>query len=121
MAAIAALGALAQGPRTGFDAMTRGSQADLVLSQVDAFVVLPRPCWANWPPLSLKSTLPSLPRLTPLYPPGLFARAMIVAVRVGALGGLYPAWRETRLCPIQALRYKSEILTLGLGPCKEEA
>lgn len=46
---------------------------------------------------------------------------MIVAVRVGALGGLYPAWRETRLCPIQALRYKSEILTLGLGPCKEEA
>ncbi|HUV90863.1 MAG TPA: ABC transporter permease, partial [Anaerolineae bacterium] len=40
VAAIVALGALAQGLKTGFVAMTRGSQADLVLSQAQSLSAL---------------------------------------------------------------------------------
>jgi putative ABC transport system permease protein len=40
VAAIVALGAVARGMRAGFTAMTRGSQADLVLSRADALTAL---------------------------------------------------------------------------------
>ncbi|MBM4465581.1 MAG: ABC transporter permease [Chloroflexi bacterium] len=40
-----------------------------------------------------------------LGPPA-FATGLIVALVLGALGGLYPAWRATRLQPIEALRYE---------------
>jgi putative ABC transport system permease protein len=36
----------------------------------------------------------------------LFAQALIIALILGALGGLYPAWRATKLRPIEALRYE---------------
>ena len=36
----------------------------------------------------------------------LLFRAMLVALVLGALGGLYPAWRATRMSPIEALRYE---------------
>jgi ABC-type lipoprotein release transport system permease subunit len=44
--------------------------------------------------------------LTSVYTPQLFAQAMVVALVAGAVGGLYPAWRATRLSPIEALRYE---------------
>jgi putative ABC transport system permease protein len=37
-------------------------------------------------------------------PPGVLAGAVAVALAVGALGGLYPAWRAARLSPAEALR-----------------
>ena len=37
-------------------------------------------------------------------PPGVLAGAIGVALGVGALGGLYPAWRAARLSPAEALR-----------------
>lgn len=40
VAAIVALGAVAQGMKAGFTAMTRGSEADLVLTQADAMSTL---------------------------------------------------------------------------------
>jgi putative ABC transport system permease protein len=40
VAAIVALGAVAQGLRAGFSSMTQGSQADLVLSQTEALTAL---------------------------------------------------------------------------------
>ena len=35
-----------------------------------------------------------------------FVRAMSVALSLGILGGLYPAFRATRLQPVEALRYE---------------
>lgn len=36
----------------------------------------------------------------------LFGQALAVAFTLGALGGFYPAWRATRMRPIEALRYE---------------
>jgi ABC-type lipoprotein release transport system permease subunit len=44
--------------------------------------------------------------IDPAYPPRLFVQATIVALIAGALGGLYPAWRATRMRPVEALRYE---------------
>jgi len=37
---------------------------------------------------------------------GLFAQALITALALGVVGGIYPAWRATRLQPVEALRYE---------------
>jgi putative ABC transport system permease protein len=44
--------------------------------------------------------------LTPNYQPGLFVQALLVAFFLGAIGGLYPAWRASQLSPVEALRYE---------------
>jgi putative ABC transport system permease protein len=41
---------------------------------------------------------------TTTVPPGVLAGAVGVALCVGAVGGLYPAWRAARLSPAEALR-----------------
>jgi putative ABC transport system permease protein len=40
------------------------------------------------------------------YAPRLFLQAMAVAMGLGFLGALYPAWRASRLSPIEALKYE---------------
>ena len=40
------------------------------------------------------------------YSPELFAQALAVALVTGVIGGLYPAWRATRMRPVEALRYE---------------
>jgi len=42
----------------------------------------------------------------PLYTPRLFVQAVVVAIIAGVVGGLYPAWRATRMRPVEALRYE---------------
>ena len=44
--------------------------------------------------------------LAPAYTPAVFARGLAVAVALGVLGALYPAWRASRLPPAEALRYE---------------
>lgn len=40
------------------------------------------------------------------WEPDMFLRAILIALMLGLIGGLYPAWRATRLQPVEALRYE---------------
>jgi putative ABC transport system permease protein len=42
----------------------------------------------------------------PVWSWDIFARAFLLSVFLGAIGGLYPAYRATRLQPVEALRYE---------------
>jgi ABC-type antimicrobial peptide transport system permease subunit len=44
--------------------------------------------------------------MTPVWDVGTFVQAIVVALMLGAIGGLYPAWRASRLKPVEALRYE---------------
>lgn len=44
---------------------------------------------------------------------GLFIQALVVALILGALGGFYPAWRASRLTPLEALRYEGGLTGSG--------
>ncbi len=44
--------------------------------------------------------------LTPVWDWDVFARAILVALMLGLFGGIYPAYRATRLLPVEALRYE---------------
>jgi putative ABC transport system permease protein len=44
--------------------------------------------------------------LEPYYGTELIVQAMVIALLAGTVGGLYPAWRATRMRPVEALRYE---------------
>jgi ABC-type antimicrobial peptide transport system permease subunit len=44
--------------------------------------------------------------MQPKWSVDIFARAILVAMTLGMIGGLYPAYRATRLQPVEALRYE---------------
>lgn len=57
--------------------------------------------------IQLVSLLPGVGGLfAATYRPTLFVQAMVVALALGTVGGLYPAWRASRLSPLEALRYE---------------
>jgi putative ABC transport system permease protein len=55
----------------------------------------------------LLQQLPGLGQaLTPIWAWDVFLRAIAVALLLGGLGGVYPAYRATLLQPVEALRYE---------------
>jgi ABC-type antimicrobial peptide transport system permease subunit len=44
--------------------------------------------------------------LDPVYSTRIFVQAVVVALLAGGAGGFYPAWRATRMRPVEALRYE---------------
>jgi len=44
--------------------------------------------------------------MSPVWEWDVFARAALVALSLGLIGGLYPAYRATRMQPVEALRYE---------------
>jgi ABC-type antimicrobial peptide transport system permease subunit len=44
--------------------------------------------------------------IVPAYSSQMFVQAIVVAMVAGVVGGIYPAWRATRMRPVEALRYE---------------
>lgn len=54
----------------------------------------------------LASLSPAASFLQGSFSPQMLAQTLVIAVVLGVLGGLYPAWRASRLSPVEALRYE---------------
>jgi putative ABC transport system permease protein len=80
----------------------------LILSESPALTLLGGiigVCW-SLAMVRLLALRPTTASIGLRFTPGLLAQALVLAVVLGAVGGLYPAWRATRMRPVEALRYE---------------
>jgi len=111
VAMIVTLGAMSEGSRTGYASVFSGSGADLAMILKESLTVSLIGVVVG---IGLAMALSPLLKSIPMYgsmtavvvSPGLLTRVLIVAVGLGAVGGLYPAWRAANLSPVEALRYE---------------
>lgn len=55
----------------------------------------------------LASLVPAVETLlTGTFTPLIFAQALVTALVLGTVGGIYPAWRAAQLAPVEAMRYE---------------
>lgn len=52
------------------------------------------------------SKIPVASYLAADYGPHVFLQTLVITVALGVLGGIYPAWRASRMSPVEALRYE---------------
>lgn len=69
-----------------------GVVGGLLLSLLLSALLRQLPAWGGW--------------LVVIFSWGLVAQALGIALGLGAVGGAYPAWRASRLSPVEALRYE---------------
>ena len=69
-----------------------GVVVGIVLAMALSLLFQQIPMWGAW--------------LVVVLSPGLLAQTLAIAILLGAVGGLYPAWRAANLSPVEALRYE---------------
>jgi putative ABC transport system permease protein len=69
-----------------------GTFVGLVSAVVFLWLMQSIPIWGDYMTISLS--------------PNLLSMTLIIALTLGAIGGVYPAWRAAILSPVEALRYE---------------